>query len=179
MIVRMPRSADPLRRCTESLRVAANQPRRGLSLLEVLVALAIFLFSLVALSQLIDVGSANARDVRWLGRASALAQSRMAEVMAGSLPLTSQGDSACDEDPDWNWSMDAEPGAAPGLYSVHIVISRQRPDGSRFETALNQMVLDPTYRGNTDGSATGTDDTSTTGTSGTGSTSTSGGGTSP
>jgi general secretion pathway protein I len=156
--------------------VLGTRTRRGLSLLEVLVALAIFLFSLVALSQLIDIGSASARDVRWLGRASALAQSRMAEVMAGSLALTSQGDTACDEDPDWTWSMDAEAGAAPGLFQVRVVVSRPRPDGSRFETVLNQMVLDPTFRGNTDGSATGTDDTSTTGT-GTGSTG--GGGTTP
>jgi hypothetical protein len=146
-----------------------------LSLLEVLIALAIFLFSLIAVGQLIDIGGANARDVQWLGVASALAQSRMSEVAAGSLPLTSQGDTACDEAPDWNWSVDAEPGAAPGLYQVRVVIFRNRPDGSRFETVLNQMVLDPTYRGNTDGSATGTDDTSTTGTGSTSST----GGTSP
>jgi len=155
---------------------ALGTRRRGLSLLEVLVALAIFLFSLIALSQLIDIGGDNARDVRWLGQASTLAQSRMAEVMAGALPLTSQPDTSCEEDPDWNWSMNADAGAAPGLFQVRVVVSRQKPDGSRFEAVLNQMVLDPTYRGNTDGSATGTDDTTTTGTSGaTGTT----GGTSP
>ncbi len=153
-----------------------HSPRSGLSLLEVLVALAIFLFSLVALSRLIDVGSDRARDVQWLGQASTLAQSRMAEVMAGSIALTSQSDTTCDEDPDWSWSLDAEPDIAPGLYRVKVTVSRQRPDGSRFETVINQMVLDPTYRGNTDGSATGTDDTTgTTGTTGTGGSSTTGG----
>src|SRR2546429_2334822 len=140
-------------------------PRRGLSLLEVLIALAIFLMSLVAVSQLVDLGSDRARDVQWVGQASTLAQSRMAEVLAGALPLTSQPDTSCDEAPDWNWSMDAEAGDAPGLFRVRVVVSRQRPDGSRFESVLNQMVLDPTYRGNTDGSTTGTDDT-TTGTTG-------------
>jgi type II secretion system protein I len=143
--------------------------RRGLSLLEVLVALAIFLISLVALGQLVDLGSRAAREVQWLGQASVIAQSRMAEVIAGVLPLTSQGETGCEEDPDWNWSMDAQAGSAPGLFQVRVVVSRQRPDGSKFETVLNQMVLDPTFRGNTDGSTTGTDDTSTgtTGTSGT------------
>jgi type II secretion system protein I len=147
--------------------------RSGLSLLEVLVALAIFLFSLAALGQLIDVGSDRARDVQWLGQASTIAQSRMAEVLAGSIALTSQPDTTCDEDADWSWSLDAEADAAPGLYRVKVTVSRSRPDGSRFETVLNQMVLDPTYRGNTDGSATGTDDT--TGTTGTTGSSTTGG----
>jgi hypothetical protein len=49
---------------------------------------------------------------------------------------------------------------------VGVTVSHPRPDGSRFELRLNQYVLDPTLRGNTDGSATGTDDT-TTGTTGT------------
>jgi hypothetical protein len=139
----------------------------------VLAALAIFLFSLVALSQLVDIGSANARDIDWLGRASLIAQSRMAEILAGSIPLTSQTDSSCDEDPDWSWSMDAEPDTPPGLYRVKVTVSRNRPDGSRFESVLNQMVLDPNYRGATDGSdaassaaaagTTGTTGSSTTG----------------
>ncbi|HEY1381192.1 MAG TPA: hypothetical protein VGF55_30610, partial [Gemmataceae bacterium] len=93
-----------------------------MSLLEVLVALAIFLFSLVALSQLIDVGSDRARDVQWLGQASTIAQSRMAELMAGSIALTSQPDTACDEDPDWSWSLNAEPDNAPGLYRVKVTV---------------------------------------------------------
>jgi type II secretion system protein I len=139
--------------------------RRGLSLLEVLIALAIFLMSLVAVGRLIDLGTSNARDVQWLGQASAIARSRMAEVTAGVLPLVSQPDTGCEEDPDWNWSMNAEAADAPGLVRVRVVVSRQRPDGSRFESVLNQLVLDPTYRGNTDGSATGTDDTTMTGTS--------------
>jgi general secretion pathway protein I len=154
--------------------------RSGLSLLEVMAALAIFLFSLVALNQLVDIGSANAQDIDWLARASLIAQSRMAEVLAGSIPLSSQSDSSVDEDPDWNWSMDAEGDTAPGLWRVKITVSRERTDGSRFETVLNQMVLDPTYRGAADGSdgaltataptmaATGTTGTTGSGTTGAG-----------
>ncbi|HEX4590188.1 MAG TPA: hypothetical protein VH120_09695 [Gemmataceae bacterium] len=138
--------------------------RSGLSLLEVLAALAIFLFSLVALSQLISIGSGHAREIEWLGQGSLIAQSRMAEALAGSIPLSSQSDATCDEDSDWSWSMDAEPDTPPGLYRVKITVSRNRPDGSRFETVLNQMVLDPTYRGNTDGTPTGS--ATTTGTAG-------------
>jgi general secretion pathway protein I len=147
--------------------------RRGLSLLEVLAALAIFLFSLVALGRLISIGSDNVREIQCLGQGSLLAQSRMAEVLAGSIALASQSDATCDEDSDWTWSMDAEPDGPPGLYRVKITLARNRPDGSRFETTLNQMVIDPNYRGNTDGTPLN-NGTTTTGTGTTGS-STSGG----
>lgn len=150
--------------------------RRGLSLLEVLAALAIFLFSLVALGRLIGIGSDNVREIQWLGQGSLLAQSRMAEVLAGSIALSSQSDSTCDEDSDWSWSMEADPDTPPGLYRVKITLSRNRPDGSRFETVLNQMVIDPNFRGNTDGTPLN-NGTTTTG-SGTGSTGTTGSSTS-
>jgi hypothetical protein len=155
------------------LRTPYSAPRRGragLSLLEVLMALTIFLFALVSLGRLVDIGGDRARDIQWLGRASMIAQTKMAEVTAGVLPLTGQGDTSVDEDPDWSWSLDAEADSTPGLYRVTVTVSRTRPDGSRFETKLNQYVLDPTIRGNTDGSATGTDGTTagTTGSSTTG-----------
>jgi general secretion pathway protein I len=164
-----------VRRATPGPPAAAAGPRAGLSLLEVLVALAIFLFSIVALGQLIDIGSQRAIDVEWLARGSALAQSKLSEVSAGVIPLSSSSDTACDDDPDWTWSMDAEGDTTPNLYRVKITVSRQRPDGSRFETAINTYVFDPLQRGNTDGSATGSDDTTGTGTTGTTGTSTTGG----
>jgi general secretion pathway protein I len=153
---------------------AAGSKRAGLSLLEVLLSLAIFLMSLVALGQLISLGGDMARDVQWISRSMMLAESRMAELSAGSLPLTSQAETPCDEDPDFSWSVDAEAESTiPGLFRVTVIVSRPRTDGSKFETKLNQMVLDPTTRGNTNGTPTGTD--STTGTSTTSGTTTGGG----
>lgn len=136
--------------------------RAGLSLLEVLVALAIFLFSLVALGQLVTLGNDRARDVEWLSEASMKAQRQMALVTAGAIGLTAVGDTKFDDDDAWSWSMTAEADNTPGLYRVTVTVSRARSDGSRFESTLNQFVLDPTLRGNTDGSATGTDDASST-----------------
>lgn len=142
--------------------------RSGLSLLEVLVSLAIFLMSLVALSQLISNGSDMARDVQWLSRGMMLAESRLAELTAGSLPLSAQSETPCDEDQDFSWSVSADADSAPGLYRVTVTISRPRTDGSRFETQLSQLVLDPTVRGNT---TTTSSTTSTTGTTTSGGTS--------
>jgi general secretion pathway protein I len=142
------------------------QTRSGLSLLEVLLSLAIFLLSLVALGQLVAFGSDRARDVQYLSIASVKAQSKMNEVIAGAVGMTGTGDAAFDDDSDWSWALTTETDSPPGLFRVTVTVSRQRPDGSKFEFKLNQFVLDPTLRGNTDGSATGTDDgTGTTGSS--------------
>lgn len=124
----------------------ASPPRPGLSLLEVLVALAILLFTLVAIGRLITTGGDRALEVQQLARATQLAQSKLAEVMAGVVPLTSASDTF-PEDPDWHWSLDCQTGAANGLWTVTVRVGRDRPDGSRFETSLSQMVLDPAVRG--------------------------------
>jgi hypothetical protein len=145
------------------VRCSPTQIRSGLSLLEVLVSLAIFLLSLVALGQLVAFGSDRARDVQYLSIASVKAQSKMNEVIAGAVSMTGTGDAAFDDDSDWSWSMTADTDNPPGLYRVTVTVSRQRPDGSRFEFKLNQFVLDPNLRGNSDGSATGTDDGTGTG----------------
>ena len=84
---------------------------------------------------------------------------------SGSLPLTGQSETPCDEDPDFNWSVDAQADNTPGLYVVTVTISRPRSDGSAFKTQLSQYVLDPTLRGATDGSDQ-TDTTATTTTTG-------------
>ena len=141
-----------------TIRHTPAQTRSGLSLLEVLLSLAIFLLSLVALGQLVAFGSDRARDVQYLSIASVKAQSKLNDVIAGAVSMTGVGDSAFDDDPDWSWSMTADADNPPSLFRVTVTVSRQRPDGSRFEFKLNQLVLDPTLRGNTDGSATGTDD---------------------
>jgi Tfp pilus assembly protein PilV len=141
-----------------TIRHIPAQTRSGLSLLEVLLSLAIFLLSLVALGQLVSFGSDRARDVQYLSIASVKAQSKMNEVIAGAVSLTGVGETAFDDDQDWSWSMTADTDNPPSLFRVTVTVSRQRPDGSKFEFKLNQLVLDPTQRGNTDGSATGTDD---------------------
>jgi type II secretory pathway pseudopilin PulG len=156
---------------TQPSALGTRHSRRGLSLLEVLAALAVFLFSLIALGQLITLGGDRARDVQWLSRATLIAQTKMAEVVAGAVPLTGQPDTPAEDDPDWSWSVEAAADNTPGLYLVTVRVSRPQPNGERFETTLSQYVLDPAQRGNTDGTTTDTTDTgTTTGTTGTGGT---------
>lgn len=123
--------------------------RRGLSLMEVLIALTIFLFSLVAIGRLVVMSGDRALDVQQQSLAAQLCQAKLAEVLAGAVPLSSQSDVPFDEDPDYRWSLDAQSDATPNLWRVQVRVTRERPDGSKIECSLSQMVLDPSQRGST------------------------------
>lgn len=139
------------------LSASVRSPRTGLSLLEVLVALAIFLFSIVALHQALNIGTSNAVDMQQHMQAAQLAQSKMAEVYVGAVPMSSQADTPFDEDPDYTWSLDAEQNTVANLWNVTVTVTRTRGDGSKIETKLSQMIVDPSIRGTSyDAAATAT-----------------------
>jgi general secretion pathway protein I len=158
-------------------RPARPAARPGLSLMEVLVALAIFLFAMIALGQLIGYGSDRAADVRDLNRAPLLAQSKMAEVAGGAVALSSAPETPFEgDDADWSWSLDASSdGGIQNLWRVTVTVSRNRPGNDRFEYKLSQMVLDPSARGSQASGTTSSDTNGTGSTGGTTSGTTSGG----
>src|SRR5260370_19785112 len=64
--------------------------RRAFSLLEVIVAMAIFLMSIVAIGQLITLAGEHALDIDQQGEAALLAQAKIAEVLSSCQPLPAQ-----------------------------------------------------------------------------------------
>src|SRR5439155_9224382 len=108
---------------------------KGFSLLEVIVAMAIFLMSIVAIGHLITQGGERALDIEQKGEAAMLAQSKLAEVVAGVQPLAAMTDQAFDEAPDYTWSLTANQNSSiPNLYSVSVTVTRQRSDGSHIQS---------------------------------------------
>jgi type II secretion system protein I len=147
-----------------------RKPRRGISLLEVLAAFAIFMVSYVAISELINMSVRSAILVELQELATLKAETKLAEVVVGAVPLSSQQEASFDEDPDWTWSLDCtEHGDIPGLWNVQVRVTRVTPEGHRVESVLSQMVLDPSTRGSTMDSTTisGTETMNTGATSGT------------
>jgi hypothetical protein len=116
--------------------------------MEVLVALTIFLLAFVMLGRLVIFGGDRAREGQQHFRAADLCQSKLAEVIAGALPLTSQPEVGFEEDPDWHWSLDCEKSNFPGLWNVTVRVSRQQARGARIVCTLSEMVLDPQIHGN-------------------------------
>jgi Tfp pilus assembly protein PilV len=132
-------------------------PRSGLSLLEVLLSLVIFLFALIGLGQLMNLCTEQAAQIQHLNRAGQLLQSKMNEVIAGVVPLSGQGDSEFDEDPDWVWSLECQGDNTPNLWTVTVTVSHKAKDGTKADSwSLTQKVLDPQARGNFDPPATST-----------------------
>jgi type II secretory pathway pseudopilin PulG len=125
-----------------------SRARPGLSLLEVLVALAVFLFAFIVLGRLIIRGGDLALDAQQQAQAAQLCQAKLAEVVAGAVPLTPQTDASFDEAPDWQWSLDCDQRNVPGLWHVQVRVRRRPHQGtSPVEFTLSQMVLDPLQRG--------------------------------
>jgi general secretion pathway protein I len=130
-----------------------SRQRPGITLLEVIVATAVLLFAMAALLKLSSFGSNSALAVRQKARATELASSKMAEVVAGIVPLSSQDNQAFDDDDGasgYQWSMEADPvGSVNGLYAVTVTVSHSRPGSQTpMKVALSRMVLTPSYRGN-------------------------------
>ncbi len=150
--------------------------RPALTLLEVLIALAIFLLAMVVFGDMVVRNSQLARDVERQNLATRLCKSKLNEVISGVVPLSSQGDTPFDEAPDYTWSLDAENGSVDGLWNVTVRVTRTQTDaGNPIECSVTQMVLDPTIEGSTQDAVpvmVSTDNTNGTGSSTSGASST-------
>jgi Tfp pilus assembly protein PilV len=123
--------------------------RPGLSLMEVLVALTVFLIALIGLGKLAIIGSDRALETQDQIRAAQLCQSKMAELLVGAVSLNGQTDVPFDEDPDWTWSLEADQGNVSGLWNVTLRVKHESAAGLKVECVMSQMILDPSLRGST------------------------------
>lgn len=117
---------------------------RGMTLLEVLIALAILLMSLAAISELLRQGSRAAVDARTDSQTALRAEAVMNEVLGGvHLMQDVQGTPFLD-DPDWQWSLLVLDGPLSGLLRLEVTVSYV-PDGAtpRRPFTLVRFARDP------------------------------------
>lgn len=164
--------------CSErnKFRSTKNRKRRAITLLEVVIALAILLFSSAAIFSLVGMGSDRAIDVQYHSRAAMLCQSKLEELKIGSEPLNSVDSTPFKEKEAsaYQYSIDVSDGDVTGIKEVRVTVKRERADGRLIEVSLNQMILDPAVRGSTFdklNASSGTPPPSTTPQSGSGGTS--------
>jgi prepilin-type N-terminal cleavage/methylation domain-containing protein len=124
----------------------ARRRRSGLTLIEVLLALAILLLSLAAIGQLVDVGGDRGVEAQFHVRGTRLAQAKLAECEAGVIDVTSGGTGTFDDEPDWTWTVDSAPETATNLYRVTVTVSRDYR-GRPFQITLAQLIYDPAMTG--------------------------------
>ncbi len=133
-----------------SLRTRRSHLRAGLSLIEVMLAMAIFMMALVAIGRLVDFGTERELEARLYTRGTRLATTKMAEFEAGVTPLTEEQGTFSD-DAAWSWTVQSEFQGA-NLYLVTVTVSRDLK-GRTFQVVLGQMMIDPAVMG-TAGEAT-------------------------
>ena len=140
------------------MKVKGKKVRKGLSLLEVLTALTIFMFSIVVISQMVNTSSRMAVESRRLTQAALLCESKIGELVSGLLPLESTPPQPIAEaDERWTYEVVAEPQAwttvpidgesIPGLHIVHVTVAWQTSQGTdRLQYTLSRVILDPRVR---------------------------------
>jgi len=105
--------------------------RKGLTLYEVVLALAIFIAALAAISQILNVGARSASVSRLRSEAVVRCDSKIAEVVAGVVPLQPVSGVPFEDDENgrWIWSLELLAGPHPGLQEA--VVSVEYVGGER------------------------------------------------
>lgn len=132
--------------------IAARHPRlcsrrAGLSLLEVMLALAILGGALAAIGELMRIGARNAEMARDLTTAQLLCESTMAEIQLGFLPMQSAGPIEVTDvqyQQEWLYSILIEPLDQEGLTAVSVLIEQNPAVFSRpVSFSATQWMIDP------------------------------------
>lgn len=141
-----------VKRITRQNRLAGNpglvQGRvSGFTLLEVVLGLAIFFGSLAILSQIIWNGTQAAVQSRLRGQALIRCEAKLAEVVAGVVPMqNTQGQSFSSDpiDDGWTWSVAVEPTKFPSLMLVHVTAEHTgRTNLAHATQTLHRWMRDP------------------------------------
>ena len=101
----------------------------GVTLFEVVLALAIFIGSFAAISQILRTGSLAAIRSQLASEAAQRCESRLNDVVAGVLPPQSVSRSAFEDDSNWLWTVNVVSGALTDTLQVEVVVEHQRGDG--------------------------------------------------
>ena len=94
----------------------------GLSLLEVMIATGIMAASSMALMRLARIGNEHARRSESLSEVVMLAQNKLHALEAGIERLEPAEHQPFAHQPDWEYTLQAEPHPTPGLWRISIAV---------------------------------------------------------
>ena len=127
----------------------SHQPPHGFTLLEVILALGIFLGALAVIGELSRAALDNARMTRETCEAQLLCESILAEVVAGIAPLEPVYGAPIvsanvEGDPPWLYSLDVLPVDQDGLVALEVTVTREYAPGQRpVSVTLVRWMVDP------------------------------------
>jgi type II secretion system protein I len=125
------------------IRSRRSQAPSGFTLLEVLLALAIFVGSAAALSRLILLGIENAEYSQEQTEAMIIAEARWAEIEAGLLDPASAGAFNAPEFPEWQCALSANTQQTTGLYQIVLQLTKPAPPPAQgYSVRLTRLWFD-------------------------------------
>ncbi|QDT03266.1 hypothetical protein K227x_16480 [Rubripirellula lacrimiformis] len=127
--------------------------RRGFSLLEILLALAILGGAMAVLSQIAETGTSAAREARDLSIARLMCQSKLSETLLDAASgITPQTVMTVPMEPfdsgsltTFNYSLEVQPAALDGLLALRVTVVAENPNGGPglAQYSLTRWLVDP------------------------------------
>jgi len=118
--------------------------RRGMSLLEVILAIAILGTSLTIIGHLVSAGYRSALEARIRTQAAIHCDTIMAEVAAGSIDVGAGGSTVPFTD-DWSYQVSSQPGSQLGLLSVTVTVTQSGGAANPLSLSVVRFMPDPDY----------------------------------
>lgn len=118
--------------------------RGGLTLLEVILALGLFVLACAAFGHILWNGTRASVTARLQAQGLLRCETKLAEMLAGAEPLQSRSSVPFSDDGNWVWSSQLEATAAADLLKLSVTASHQSstPLG-RVSVTLVRLVRDP------------------------------------
>lgn len=137
-----------MKHLSRSVYPAAGRKRAGLTILEVILSIGIFLASATIITQLLSTGSRAAVEGRLRSEMALLAESQMAEVTAGVqelTPVSSQSfEGEIEVDPSLTWSLEVDDGGQGDLLQVTVRVEHTNAqDEVDSQFSLTRLMRDP------------------------------------
>ena len=136
---------DPSDRLGSDAMVMRRHIRRhnGLSLMEVILALAILGISLATLGQLVRIGMRHAEEARELGTAQLLCESKLEEIAAAAAPCQSAS-GICETDDRWQYTVTTSTLDQSSLLEVRVTVEQVEATRTPpLSFSLVRWMIDP------------------------------------
>ncbi|MCA9214413.1 MAG: prepilin-type N-terminal cleavage/methylation domain-containing protein [Planctomycetales bacterium] len=135
-----------------------REGRQGMTLLEVVLALAILAISMAFLAQLVGIGIRSSKEARMLTQGQLYAESIITEMVAGS--IQAGGSSTVPNDPNWQYQSQMTATSMDGVVQVVVTLNNVNDELGTTIT-LARLMRDPSLAIPVDEAATdSTSDTS-------------------
>ena len=122
---------------------AGQSRRRGLSLLEVILSIAILGTSMAIIGEVFYSGYRSAVKARNLSDATLLCDSVMAELAAGAIELENTSGASIPGIQGWDYSIETTDSDVSGLLLTTVAVRRQ--GDNNISMSIVRMLPDPDY----------------------------------